>query len=168
MDSRNVAVRLTENQKILDILRERLAFIPDPENGEKETYSIQFDAKTYKFTPGKILHFSERVGRCLCDTKPLLGGTPTQRKDKDGNIYTFRSGYDAQPYAVLEIIETWNEGEEAPSARKAKATTCHVCEPPVDMKSARALAEHILAKHTEEDIEKSATNAKGPKHAPSA
>lgn len=142
MDSMNVALRLTDNEKKLAVLRERGALKAD-ENGI-ETYQVMFDARPYSFTAGKIIHVPQSVGECLRDLKPLMGGSPTKRKNAMGDEYTFRSSYDATFTDVLDIVEKWNAGDEPPSLKRAKATMCHVCEPARDFGTVAKLREHLL------------------------
>jgi|SRR5581483_8387074 len=141
MDGKIVALRLTDNPKILEVLRERGALRPDPNNEEKETYWAMFNGRPFGFCAGKVISLPENVATCLRNLQPLMGGTPTKRKNALGEDYVYRSSYDAQWTPVLDVVESWGVGDEAPSVKALRKTQCGVCEK--SFASVRELAAHL-------------------------
>ena len=145
MDTTNVTLRLTENEKILAVLRERGALVPD-EHGV-ETHWVQFDSRAFAFQPGKKLTFPKNVAECINRPSILMGGTE-RRGVKDGQPYTYKSALDARWVPIFDVVESWTVGDEAPSVKAARATSCGVCGK--DMKTVKALIAH-LAEHEEQE-----------------
>lgn len=146
MNSTNVVLTLTENEEVLATLRKN-GTLAIPKGGKEEEYVVQFDSMPFRFTKGRKVQVPENVAHGLRRYAPLVGGTPTKAKWA-GQEHEFLSALDAQFMAALEVVETAQIGEEMPSVKRAKATTCGVCGN--DLGSIAALRVH-LADH-EEDL----------------
>lgn len=151
MPSRNVALRLTEDEGVLATLKKNGALRPrgpvDPRTRKPtgdDKYVVQNDGRSFEFEPGKVLVVDDDTARGLYMQGVLHGGTPT----KWGGL-TFDSAMDADYVPVLEIVEQWDVGAEQPSAKRSRKTTCPLCN--VDQHSVEALKNHVI--ECQEDTE---------------
>lgn len=130
----NVSLRLTRNPAILKELRTRNAF------GADGNYHMQFNAQDFVFGKDNTVTVPRNVAECLMNTRSLFGGSPRKR-EVDGETVSYLSAYDADLLPVLEIVEEWAPGEQAPSVKAALATTCNICSK--DQGSVEKLIKHL-------------------------
>lgn len=144
----NVSLRLTDNEEVLDELRQRKAF--RKVNGV-ETYTVQFDSQAFEFTPGKVITVPADAARCMAASRTLIGGSPVKAKYRNGEEYTYRSSLDAEWTPILEVVEKWAAGEQAPSAIAAAPSTCGTCGK--DQGTVEALIAHLATHLPKTDTE---------------
>lgn len=142
MSSMNVSLRLTEDPEILAQLEANGAFkqrggtTRKPE-GPKTYIAQAMNGQAFEFEPGKVITVPDNVARALYSQGVLFGGTPTEWGGRK-----FNSALDADYVPVLEIVEKWAVGEEQPSARRSRKTTCPLCN--TDQGTVERLKNHML------------------------
>lgn len=143
LDSQQVTLQLTNIKYILAELRKKKRLIKD-ENGE-DLFQIQFDSRTIDFRPGRTVTVGKTIADCLIQDAFVIVG----------------DAIDGPAEQVLEVVREFNlsEGE-----KPVTPTTCLFCQE--DLLTPRALAEHLIKTHNDDDQYGNENAAQSSSHIP--